>query len=374
MDAGRMSATTRLLWLAADPARPSRCIDFDAAGRVLADARVGAGAAAPLPSPASGRCVLAVPGFEVRVAWLELAARSVAQAAAAAPVLLAASLASAEDLHVAVAATVPLATAPDGPTAWTVAAVERQAMRRWLDRASALGLSPDAVVPEQLLLPPPESGVLHVFDAGSHRLVRGEGMAFSAEPALAEVVVGGRRCVSVDVQRLYAQARSPDLDLLQGGFAPRLRQQRAGRRRQLAWLALALLATPPLLQGAQAVRLEWAARQLEARIVAPERTDAAGTRANGPAAADPRALAAGGDAIDAAAALFAAVAAVPGARLQALEHRRDDLLRASLDHPQPQDLDALRNALARDGWRLVDGGSVAAPPGHRTAIALERLQ
>ncbi len=366
-----MTTTTRLLWLEPGPGTPARCVDLDGNDGVLADARLDEGATALAPRGHMARCVLVAPGAEVRVAWLDMAARSPAQAAAAARVLLADALASADDLHIAVAR--PVAGPPSAPGTWLVAAVERPRLRGWLERAAALGLAADAVVPEQLLLPPAQAPVLHVFDTGGRRLVRGERLAFSAEPALADMVVADRRCAPVAAADLYRRALAPEIDLLQAEFALRPPAEHGGRRRRLAWLALALLASPLLLEAAQAARLEVSARQLQARVEAlAGPATASGARRD--ATAHLQALAAGATPTDAAAALFAAVAAVPGTRLDTLEHRRGHLLRATLVHPRPQDVESLRNALAAGGWRLVEGGSVAATAGHRTTVALERVQ
>lgn len=363
---------TRLLWLAPAPGTPAHCLDLDRHGGVLAEAWLDEAATTAVASANTARCVLVVPGAEVRVAWLDLAAHNAVQAAAAARVLLADALASADDLHVAVAPARSVSP-PSMPTTWLVAAVERQRLRGWLARAAALGLAADAVVPEQLLLPTVQAPALGVFDTGGRRLVRGERLAFSAEPALADLVVGGRRCSPVDAASVYPSALAPDIDLLQAEFALRPPQEHGGRRRRLAWLALALLASPLVLEAAQAVRLEVSARQLEARADALAGPGAAGGP-HGDRAADLQALATGATPTDAAAALFAAVAAIPGTRLDALEHRRGDLLRATVAHPKPMDLESLRDRLAAGGWRLAEGGSVAAAGGHRTTIALERVE
>ncbi|MDH5832873.1 type II secretion system protein GspL [Luteimonas kalidii] len=361
----------RILFLPADPASAATLLDVDGDGRVLARAQLQPGTPAPV-APAAASTVLVVPGTAVRIDRLDLPAHSAAQARAAARALLAARLARADALHVA------LDSAQAGPLR-TVAAVEAALMRGWLDRAAAFGLAIDAAVPEQLLLPVPDaSGAAHVLDAGDRWLVRADAMAFAAEPALAAQVLGERERVVLDgdLVRFAARALRPDIDLLQGEFVPAWKRTRPAGRRRLAWLTAALAISPLLLVAAQALQLTLAARSLEARVSAVVRDalPVPGTAPSGgvdtldaqlQAAREPRAFAA------ATGALFSAVAARPGVRLVDLEYQRGDRLRATIAHPGADDLDALRGALAAEGWRLVEGGSRDADGGLRTAVSLE---
>ncbi len=370
--------STRILWLPADPLADATCLHLDDNGRVLARATLAAGA--PLDPPAfatAQRTVLVVPGADVRVDWLELPARSDAQALAAARALLTARLARPGELHVALAP-------DDGQAMRMAAAVDPRLVHDWLGRAAALGMRADAVVPEQLLLPSPaadgsDDAPVCVFDAGDRWLARGTRLAFSAEPALAARVLAGRaqRALPADsIDALAARALQPAIDLLQGTFAPAATRARPANRRRLAWLAAALLASPLLLVAAQALRLELAARGLQARTAvtvqhalptaAGASTDnPAALRAHIQAAQAPRAFAA------ASGALFAAVSARTGTHLATLDYQRGDHLRATLFHAAPEDLDAIRSALAADGWHLVEGSSSDAPGGLLTGIALE---
>lgn len=363
--------STRILFLPPDGADDARLLDLDDGGRVRAQATLAPNAAAPA-APDARRTVLVVPGGPVRIEQLPLAAHSEAQALAAARALLAGRLARPAVLHVVL-------DADHGAAVRTVAAVEADTLRGWLAQAAAFGLRPDAAVPEALLLPGPEAGAMHLFDAGDRWLVRGDGLAFSAEPGLARRVLGDREPSRMDggFEQLAARALQLPLDLLQGDFAPAAAGRRpAGRR--LAWLAVALAASPLLLLAAQALRLELAARALESRAAAV--LDAALPEANGGAATadtsddqagrlravrEPRAFAA------ASAALFAAVAARPGTHLVELEYARGDRLRARLFHRDASDLEALRGALRADDWELVEGGSVDVAGGLHTALVLE---
>ncbi|WP_187471022.1 type II secretion system protein GspL [Luteimonas viscosa] len=362
--------STRLLFLPADPAAAATLLEVDDSGRMLERAVLRPGAVAPA-MPATPRTVLVVPGEAVRIDRLELPAHSAAQARAAAQALLPERLARRDTLHVAL----------DGcgaGTLRTVAAVDPALLRGWLERAAAFCLVADAAVPEQLLLPEPDEGTaVQVLDAGDRWLVRGDGLAFVATPALAEQVLGERRRTPVEggPERFAARAMRPEVDLLQGEFTAASQRTRPAGRRRLTWLAAALLASPLLLVGAQALRLDLAARALESRAttLAREALPVAGDSgdqadalaASLQAAREPRAFAA------ATGSLFAAVAARPGAHLVELEYQRGDRLRAVVFHSGADDIEALRDALARDGWRLVEGSSSETTGGLRTGLALE---
>lgn len=359
----------RILLLPADPACAATCLIVDDDGRILSRTRVTADY--PAPAAMDGRSVLVVPGAAVRIDRLALRAHSAAQARAAAQAMLAERLARPSPLHVALD---PHATA----TTRLVAAVEPALLRDWLARAAALGLRPDAAVPEQLLLPAADEGEerVQVLDAGDRWLVRGPQLAFSAAPALAAQVLGERprTLLQGGLDALAARALHPEIDLLQDGFAPASARRPQRTWRRLGWLVAALLASPLVLVAAQALRMELAARALEShaadsiREALPASTAGAGSEALArhlDAAREPRAFA------TASGALFAAVAAHPGMHLEELEYQRGDRLRAVLVHADAADLEALRGALAADGWGLVEGGTSQVPGGLRTGVALE---
>lgn len=362
--------STHILFLPALPDAPATLLDVDDDGHVLSRRSLRSGdtvAADGAPVPG----VLVVPGDAVRVEALELPAHSAAQARAAAHALLSGRLARPGALHVALD---PAGSA----TRRTVAAVDPGLLRGWLDRAAGFGLLPVAAVPAQLLLPPPgDEAPVNLLDTGDRWLARGHGFAFSAEPALAAQVLGTQPVSRIEggLDGLAARALAAELDLLQGDFAPAAERTRPAQRRRLIGLAAALLASPLLLVAAQALRLELAARALEARATAVVREalpaaagagrDAAALGELLQSAREPRAFAA------ASGALFAAVAARPGSHLLELEYQRGDRLRAVLFHPAADDVDALRGVLAAEGWRLVEGDSSEVPGGLRTGLALE---
>ena len=372
--------TTRILFLSADPAHQPIVLDVDDEGRALPR---GDDAAAMQPS----RSVLVVPGGAVRIERLELQAHSEAQAQAAARAVLEGRLARPGALHVAL-------DRDAGSTSRTVAAVDPDVLRAWLARAAALGLQPDAAVPEALLLPVPHGGAIqrdtvadlrsgdshgsvdaghvNVLDAGDRWLVRGPGLAFSAEPALAGSVLAGRetRFLAGRPEDFARNALRPQVDLLQGAFAPAARNRPSGRRR-LAWLARPC-SHRPSCGGRTALRLEIAARTLESERLPPcgkrcrPRAPRPGTGCSR-GWAQPRAQ----SSPPRAGALFAAVDAREGTHLLELEYQRGDAVRAVLFHAGADDIEALRASLAAEGWRLVEGGSTATPGGLRTGLALE---
>lgn len=361
----------RLLLLSAQPQQPSQCLHVDDAGRILERAWLTPGDPPTAFATAATRTLLAVPGTDARALWLDLPAHSPAQALAAARLMLQDRVARDDDLHLAIAPR-------QGDAPRLVVVVARALMRHWLARAADLGATVDAAIPEYLLLPATDDDAVRVADGDGRWIVRGRQLAFSAEPALAEQVLAGRPWITVTAaehERLSAAAAlAPDIDLLQGEFAPApSRRRTATPDRRTFWLALALLASPLLLTAAQALRYELAARGLESRAAAMARTvlpaDADATpealHSRLRAMQAPEAFAA------AARALFAAVARTPGAHLQTLDYRREDALRATLVHATPAQIETLRAALAADGWRLIEGGSVAGDGGLRTELLLE---
>ena len=196
--------TNRILFLPAESAAEAICLDVDDVGHVLSRSALRPGAPAPMPPAA--RTVMVVPGGAVRIDRLELRAHSPAHAQAAARALLATRLALPGEPHVVLDAD---ATA----TVRTVAAVEPGLLRGWLVQAAALGLHPDAAVPEQLLLPDPaDAGTVHLLVAGDRWLARGDGLAFSAPPALAAQVLGDRPLARIegDIESLARRALRPD--------------------------------------------------------------------------------------------------------------------------------------------------------------------
>ncbi|MEZ0470489.1 type II secretion system protein GspL [Luteimonas salinilitoris] len=354
---------TYIVLLPQDPDTPALRLSVGEDGRVLARERLRAGDTAAQPAAAAqAQTVLVVPGTQAPALWLELPARNPVQALAAARALVAERLAgSGETLHIAIAA----AVGDDAPR--PVVAVERALMTHWLERAAALGITVDALVPDHLALPAPEDDGVVVVADGDERIVRGPRLAFRSEAALAALVLEGRPQQVIETvpqaeALLASGARQPAIDLLQYDFARTPAQPRGARAwRRAAVLAAVLALSPLLLWGAEALRYTLAARALEAQAAAKVDAALPGRAPTQPPLAAARAALRQAQARDgfahAASALFAAVPRIEGARLERLSYGEDGALRATLSHAQADELDVLRDALAGAGLALQPAGT-----------------
>lgn len=317
--------------------------------------------------------VLAVPAEEVHVAWLALPARNPVQARAAASAMLATQVAAAQDtLHVAIA------TDADDAGNRLVVGVDHAVMQRWLDEARSRDIEPDIVVPDCLLLPSPppgDEGTLHVLQRDGRWLVRGAGLAFAADAALAEMLVGDRPLTMVDDDVLSRGAQSAPVNLLQGAYARE--PDRPSPARRLRWLAAAVLLLPLVMPAASAARHAWAAHAL-GETARDEAAALLGTEVDDPLAATDarRQLLDARDTLPrTVAALTAAVAARPGTRVDTLHFSVADGLVAGVVHGGPADLAALDASLAEAGLALAILEERPAADGRqRTELRLESAQ
>ncbi|WP_081974823.1 type II secretion system protein GspL [Novilysobacter arseniciresistens] len=352
-----MTPALQLFLLPSDPDGDIVRLRVDAAGRVLARERFAD--SEPGPVDAGARNLLVVPGADCHVLWLDLPARNPLQALAAARLLVADHLAVAADCqHVAIG---PQTT--EGRQRLVVC-VDASRMRGWLDRTAAQGITADAVVPAPLLLPMPDDpDAVTVAGHAGEWLVRGERLAFAAEPALADAVIDERRRAPIEDldEALAAGALSPPIDLLQHDFA-RIPPQREGwpAWRRAAVLAAVLAASPALLLGAKAIHHARAADALAVQSRALARTvlpSLAATDTPLPAVrAQLAGLRAGDTFARATAALSATVAAIDGAEIDTLSFSGETLV-ATIAHADPRDVDRLRDAVAASGLSLEATGS-----------------
>lgn len=365
-----MTPALQLFLLPSDPDGDIIRLRLDAAGRVPGRDRPTD--SAPGPVDAGTRDILVVPGADCRVLWLDLPARNHLQALAAARLLAADHLAVAADSqHVAI-----------GPQAAEgrqrlVVCVDAARMRGWLDRAAAQGITAEAVVPAPLLLPAPDDpDAVTVAEHAGEWLVRGERLAFAAEPALADAVIGERRRVPIEDldEALATGAPSPPIDLLQHDFArtPPPREGWPAWRRAAA-LAAVLAVSPALLLGAKAIHHARVADALAAESRALARTvlpSLAATDAPLPAVrAHLAGLRAGDTFASATTALSTAVAAIDGAELDTLSFSGETLV-ATIAHADPRDVDRLRDAVAASGLLLEATGSRNATGRIHTTVEL----
>jgi len=304
----------------------------------LGDGEPGYGVAAD-GLPAAARTVLAVPGEQVTMHWLELGpGLAPAQAAAAARLMLAdASAEPIAAMHVAIG------RPESGRTPAAVVPVER--MRGWLEAAAAAGIDPEAVVPSPMLLPPPESGfVRREIDELSD--YRGPAAAFTLEPELAAALIGDALVGEVDEAGFEAALppllADPSIDLRQGPFA-RARRWRVepGPLRRIGVLALALAVLSLAVQIAAILAYTFAADR--ARSEADALALEAGAGPGGPGFAAAAAL------------LFDAVRATPNVELTRLDYRADGSLALTVTMDNAASLAALQSRIEASGLAVEPG-------------------
>lgn len=351
---------TRIVIIPPAASMPAPFLTFDAGGRVLQRGSLLLEDPATTPDV---RTVAVAPGADVLVRWLDLPVGGAAQVRAAARWALRDDLAGDPERTVVTVAPASQGGDPNAPR--LVAAVSAGLLEAWVDYLAALGVRPVAVVPDCLVLPPPEDEGLSAATFGGDVGLRGARFAATVQPDLVEAVAAGRALDFVDdperMDRLWAAAAAaPAVDLL--GGIERKREERRGGWRLAAGLAAALALSPLILTVAAGARDQMAADRAERRslaLIAEALPDAA--RAADPVEETRRRLAVapppGGLAV-AAAALFAAVEQVEGAELDSLSADPGAGVRATLSYPAFSDLEVIRTALAGSGLSLSDSSTV----------------
>lgn len=353
---------TNLILLPADSETPLRWLRIDQRGVII-----GRGDGAPprdseTPREAAARTVAVVPGDAVAIHWFDLPPLAPAQAQAAARMMAADVSASPLDrVHIALGARSLSGTAP-------LALVDREAMFGWLATLAAAGIDADHLVPAPMLLEAPETGV-NVLDAGALWLVRGERLAFAAEPELAGMMIGDAAVHGVAETDWAAGVLAPlTLDLRQGEFA-RLRRRPVDRAqmRRMAWLAAGIAAALVGNSVAGLARYSFAADRAEMALADAARQ----ALPRGTVVREPRAQVAarlaqlGGDGRDFSglvAPLLAAMRDRPGTALDSLRYAPGTGLAAVIAAPAAADRDAVVAAItaagfdARIGNPREDGG------------------
>jgi len=327
------------------------------------------------PSAAfKGRTVLIVPGTDVVTRWLELEDGPPARVADAAAVLLKDQIGAPRDsIHLALGE-------PEDDGARPVSVVDRVVMQEFLDRAAELGVSPEVVIPDHLMLAAPDDGVLAVT-LGGLVAVRGYRLAFSAEDELASMLIGARRRKSIErmseIEQLFAAASVQlSLNLLQQDFGAggRGRAKWNGYRRAAALAALAAL-SPLAIWTAEIARNEASARGLEARAEASARTIVGDV-----GSADPirelrgriAELRANDGFTQTTAALFEAISHTQGVELESLSYLQEGVIRATLIHEAASDVNALRQVLEQSGIALGEDAGEKRDGRMVTTITLSR--
>ncbi|MDB5722622.1 MAG: ral secretion pathway protein [Alphaproteobacteria bacterium] len=322
------------------------------------------------------RVVAIAPGDSLALHWLELSSGlAPAQAVAAARLLVGERMAQpVADLHVAVGREV------EGEIGRCVALVPAATMESWLGDLAGIGVDPAAIVPEPLLLPVPEEGIVR-FDRGDYSLFRAPGEAFALEPDTADLIVAGRVLFDIDPTvfeaSAHAAAEDPLLDLRQGPFARR-RTWRIDPAlvRRLAWLAAALVVVTLAIQVATILRYTFGADALEAET----RRVAAAALPRNPGVANPTlelsdrllALRGGGVGYGAiSSALFSAIRATPNVELNGLAFSPDGSLRATVAADDIASLEALDRRVEAAGF-AADLGPPRSGGGRRIADLVVR--
>lgn len=290
------------------------------------------------------RTVLAVPGTDVTLHWVDLADNlTPVQAAMAARLRLTDELPDAiGELHVAAG------RRENGLTAIAVTPAAR--MTAWLEGARERAMEPDIILPAPMLLMAPGEGLV-CYRGDGPADYRGTARAFSIEDELAALVVGDAHVTEVgdDVREAgFAPALAdPPVNLRQGVFARRREfVLDVGRVRWLIALGLILLIASLLIQITAIMRTTWAADRYEAEAKEMRRTLGA---PGAPAAA-------GGAGYSlVAAALFDALQEMPAAQLTQLNYQPDGSLRASLLADNQATIDALRGRIEARGVQAAGG-------------------
>jgi len=344
-----------------------------AAGRIEARGVLQAGA----PQCLEGPIMAIAPGAAILTRRLELSARTQAQAQAAAGLLLA-------DLMASDRAQSHIALGPAQTDDHRLACVvENTAMRALLQQCAAFGFDPDVLLPDHLLAPAPteEDAACAIRFEGS-LAVRARDVALTCEADLAPLILGERRLDILERPEaleaaVVAAAAQPPVNLRQGAFARRA-PGRALDQRLLglfaagaAALALLVCAVPAI----SAYRHSVIAARVERQVRADMQTAApALAAARDPLAAlrrlPPAAAAAGPAFSGPAAALFAALEALPGTQLTSLVYTVESGLQVSLHSPGYAEVERLRQALADAGMSLEEGGTVTAPDGVVTELTV----
>ena len=253
--------------------------------------------------------------------------------------------------------------------AWTadgrvlVATADSAAVELGLERLSALGLWPKAVVPATALVSPPDGEVWHVSLAGD-AFLRSASLACPDEAALRVALFGSVQPVVPGDDQLAAAlaafSRNPVPDFLEGR-----QQKRQGAfaldANQWLWLKrLALLACALLLVSAVAywIKLQWAiSEENELALTAAQKVDPAITDI---AQADARLEAAlaskgasGGRASMLAAIVWQSTRSADNVSLNDLRVGKDGMLSATLAAPDSNGANAVLLAIQRAGYTIT---------------------
>lgn len=301
------------------------------------------------------RTVLAVPGTDVTLHWLELGeGLTGAQAAAAARLRLAdETLGTIGEMHVAAG------RQENGLTA--IATVPAARMGAWIAGAKAAAMEPDVIVPSPMLLMPPGEGLVRYSGADGAPDYRGIAQAFSLEDDLAAVVLGDTPVRNIEngarEAGLAPMLADPPINLRQGLFARR--REVVLDRRRINWmvaLALILLIVSLLIQIVSIARTTFAADRIQAE--AKEVRDAMGAAGAQPGTRTSFAVSVGP--------LLEAVREAPNAVVTQIVYQSDGSLRATISADAQATVDGIRTRIEARGMSVA-AGPVSVADGRASA-------
>jgi general secretion pathway protein L len=362
---------TRLILLSPQRDAPSSYVIVDGARAIVARDALSH----RTPSVFKGRTILIVPGTEIVTRWLDLEDGPPARVAEAASVQLKDQIGAPRDsIHLAVGE-------PEDDGSRPVCVVDRSLMQTFIDRAAELGITPDIVIPDHLMLSPPENGVLAVAFEDTVA-VRGHRLAFTAEDELASLLIGSRRRTTIEGEseiedHLAASSERFAMNLLQQDFAAggRGREPWGGYRRVAVLAAMAAL-SPLGIWATEITRNEASARALETRAASGARALVGNTQSGDPIR-ELRGRLAGLRANDGfmqtTAALFDAVSRAKDVELEALSYLDDGVIRATLVHSASSDVAAVRAQLEQSGIAVDEDAPEQRDKRMLTVITLGRL-
>lgn len=350
-----MSGADELLLFAGDAAGWLRLAD----GNVVAR---GAGwqTVPPVEDEEPATVTLVVPGAETAVHWVELPDTLAPAQARGAARLLASEVAAEplDRLHVA------LGPVDDGNGERCMALIGRELLERWIADCQSLALDPDRIVPEPLLIAPPEHGLRNFARDGVTNM-RGDRRAFAAEADLAALLAGDDTVEALSTAEFEAQLAAAlsalPVDLRQGDFAKRRRWTIDWSHvRRLAVIGGALLAVTLAIQLALILRYGFAADALEREAAERAREALPGVVEVADPVGQLRARlveVGGGPGYSAmAGAIFTAVRETPGAELQSLIFGDDRTVQLAVA-AAPTDIAAFQQRLAAAGLSVTPGAT-----------------
>jgi len=361
----------RLVLLSHASEQPSTYLVVDGAARIAGRGTLSVDTQA---AAFKGRTALIVPGADVVTRWLDLEDGPPARVAESAALLLKDHIGAPRDsIHLAVGE-------PEDDGARPVSVIDRSLMQDFIDRAVELGVSPDVVVPDHLMLCPPADGVLAVM-LGSIVAVRGDRLAFSAEEELAWLLIGVRRRTTMEdiseIEQCFAtgSARIP-MNLLQQDFSSAGEGRAGGGYRRVAVLAAVAALSPLAIWAAEIARNEASMRSLEARAEARART-IVGTVGSADPILELRGRLAGLRANDGlmqtTAVLFDAVSRAQKVELESLSYLQEGVVRATLIHTASSDVNAVRDVLEQSGITVDEDAAEQRDGRMITTITLNRI-